>query len=337
MIKALFRVDAGPGIGAGHMMRCLALAEAWCVRGGSVTLLTTELSQLPAGWAALGAEICGGVATGLGDAVDLTMTRDLALEINADWVVVDGYHFSESWLDALGQSRRLLYLNDLGECDAAAALVLNQNPGAETRYRDAYSRCQRSLLGLDWFLLGSAWCEIDHSPEPGRLLLTLGGSSSVDLILALMRALLAIGGSFFADVVVTAPSAETSALIDIASRHPDRFNIHQGPLFLPPLMARAAVVICGGGVTPVEALSLGAVPVILTLAENQVPGARQLATANVARVSVADFDGIVATARMAQDLLDDEPSRCAMAASGRRMVDGKGAQRVVQVMIGEGL
>ncbi len=336
MTNALFRVDAGPDIGSGHMMRCLALAEAWRARGGSVSVLTSDQSPLHLGWAALDAEIYPSLLGGLGDANDLIQTRELAAELRSDWVVVDGYHFADSWLEALGKSTRLLYLDDLGERDAAADLVLNQNAGAEIHYVDAYARCKRSLLGLDWFLLGSSWRETHYSPEPGRLLLTLGGSSCVELTLALMRNLVSMGGCFFADVVVTSLLTETDAIMRFAKCNAERFKVHQGPLHLPSLMARAAVVVCGGGVTSVEALSLGTVPVIITLAENQIPGSRRLAALDIARVFGANHDGITAATQMVHFLLFNEGVRRRMAENARKIVDGQGAQRAAQVMMGEG-
>lgn len=335
MIRVLFRVDAGSGIGAGHMMRCLALAEALHARGGSAALLTASSSPLPPGWSALDAEVLRCPSAELGGPVDLALTAALAAEIEADWVVVDGYHFDAPWLDALGHSRRLLYLDDLGERDAAATIVLNQNAGAEARYGGAYRRCKHSLLGLEWFLLGSAWGGVRYAPEARRLLLTLGGSGGAELMLALMRALRARGGRFFADVVIPAPIAEARELVLFARDHADCFEVVEGPLPLAPMMARASVVICGGGVTPLEALSLGVVPVILTLAENQVPGSRQLAAMGAARVASADRDGVVAAARMALELFDDGPVPLPMVAAGRRLVDGKGGERVVQIMMRE--
>ena len=41
--KLLIRADAGPKQGVGHVMRCLALGQAWQKMGGQVTLLTGSL------------------------------------------------------------------------------------------------------------------------------------------------------------------------------------------------------------------------------------------------------------------------------------------------------
>src|SRR5262249_3262600 len=42
--RLIIRADAGAHIGAGHVMRCLALAERWQQSGGDVTFLTKALS-----------------------------------------------------------------------------------------------------------------------------------------------------------------------------------------------------------------------------------------------------------------------------------------------------
>jgi len=331
----LFRADAGPGIGSGHVMRCLALAEEICANGGAVGLISAGASPLPLDWAKLNAFIRMLPHIEPGTAEDLSITVAIAEEFEANWLVVDGYEFSTPWLDEIGRTTRLMYLDDLGNRNAAAALVLNQNAGAEKRYSLSYSRSQRALLGLNWFLLGSVWHAEVHQPLPRRLLITLGGGGGTAPLLALMRALVEYGADFVAEVVIPACPDGVEEVLQLAQKHKEHFVIQQGPVSMPPLMRQAAVVICGGGVTPLEALSLGVVPVIVVLAENQAPGSHYLEEINAVNTVVANEDGFKTAARLALNLMDDVRKRQAMLENGRGLVDGKGAQRVLEAMMGK--
>lgn len=332
MLKVLFRVDDGPGIGAGHLMRCLALAEAVHGQGGVIRLSTVKSSRLHADWRDLDAQIH--VETrNVGEADDLKQTLQHMRDFDADWLVVDGYGFSANWLDAIAAEIPVLCLDDLGNRDAAVQLMLNQNAGAEQRYTSAYNRCGRALLGLDWFLLRRELREVKRAPESRRLMLTLGGEDPANRMLELMLALLADGRPFMADVVSSALDMGLQQVMAMAQGRPDRFVVHRCPVALPPLMRRAAVVISGGGVTSIEVVSQGVAPVIVILADNQKPGAEYLAAAGVA-MSVGLGDGtLVKVARLALDLLDDDMTRSTMAMRCRALVDGSGPARVVAAMM----
>lgn len=334
MLKVLFRVDDGPGIGAGHLMRCLALAEAAHEQGWVIRLCTVRASALHADWRDLDMQIHVQQCE-VGSADDLEQTLQHVREFDADWLVVDGYGFATAWLDAAAEACRVLSLDDLGNRDAGVRLMLNQNPGAEQRYDLVYSRCGRALLGLDWFLLRRAWREVPHAQEPRRLLLTLGGEDPDNRMLGLMQALLADDREFMADVVSSAPEAGFQQALAMAQRRPDRFTVHRGPVALPPLMQRAAVVISGGGVTPIEAASLGVAPIIVMMADNQKPGAEYMSAAGAARSLEFGDGAMVSAARLALDLLDDDMTRSNMAARGRALVDGAGPARVVAAMMEE--
>ena len=206
MLKVLFRVDDGPGTGAGHLMRCLPLAEAIHDQGGCIHLSTVSMSALNTGWHAMNAQIhLQKRESGSSDDLDQSLRH--VRELEADWLVVEVYGFATAWPDAAAAKCPVLCLDDLGTRDAAVPLILNQNPGAEQHRAEAYRRCGRALLGLDWFLLRRAWRQVRYEPQPMHLLLTLDGEDPDNLMLTLMQALLADGCEFVADVVDTAPEA----------------------------------------------------------------------------------------------------------------------------------
>jgi UDP-2,4-diacetamido-2,4,6-trideoxy-beta-L-altropyranose hydrolase len=331
VIKVLFRVDDGPGVGAGHVMRCLALAEALAEIGGEIRLVSVRDSVFHDQWKRLGAEMTI-IRSAIGDAYDLEKTVATARCMQADWVVVDGYGFSDVWLEAMERSRHVLCLDDIAERDPAVSLILNQNAGADQRYAEKYQRCGKALLGLSWALLRRDWLNKGRIQGHRRILLTLGGEDPSNRTLLVMEGFVADGRDFTADVVYSTSAGGYADAQAFAEKYPARFVLHKDLQTLAPLMGQAAVVICGGGVTSIEALSLGVVPVILILAENQRPGAQFLSENGLASSFDLVEDGIQHAVKTAFDLLDDETSRLSIATRCRHLVDGKSVERVVNIL-----
>ncbi len=290
MNNFLFRVDDGPGVGSGHLMRCLALAEEICQSGRKVHLLAMRPSVLHHRWRVIGADVMIRDCR-IGSEEDLAVTLQAASLLEADWVVVDGYGFTVDWLDAVGGERNTLCLDDVGVRDPSVALVLNHNPGAEQRYAGSYRRCKQALLGSDWFLLRSEFKNQVRCPENGQILVCLGGEDPDNRTLHVIQALVAGRGvDFGVDVVCNnAQFAGIAEMAELAVSAGWRFQVHPGPLALAPLMGRAHVMICGGGVTAVEALSMGLNVVAIVLAENQAEGIAYLA--NTGALDVVQVTG----------------------------------------------
>ena len=95
--RLAIRVDADSSIGAGHLMRCLALAQEWKRTLGDVTFLaasdTPELhSRLRLEGMSVQVLSCD-----RGGADDASQTVSRGRELGVDWMVVDGYHFDANY------------------------------------------------------------------------------------------------------------------------------------------------------------------------------------------------------------------------------------------------
>ena len=187
----LIRADANSHIGTGHVMRCLALAQAWQGVGGKVIFITACESE------ALRRRLIGErlQVVALSDPRDWqVVARTLAAHPNA-WVALDGYHFDTAYQQRFKDAgHQLLVIDDLAQLDQYVAdLVVNQNLGAQG-LTYAHPPATRLLRGTDYVLLRKEFLShLDsrrEAPERARrILVTLGGADPDNATLTIVRAL----------------------------------------------------------------------------------------------------------------------------------------------------
>src|SRR5262249_34539906 len=132
MKPLVVRADASTARGTGHVMRCLALAQAWQDAGGRVVfVMADEVSGLSTRLKSEDISI-ESIAAVAGSEDDARQTSECAGRVGADWIVVDGYQFSGRYQQRVKDTgHRLLVLDDYGHADHYwADVVVNQNLGA---------------------------------------------------------------------------------------------------------------------------------------------------------------------------------------------------------------
>lgn len=111
----IIRADAGTQIGTGHVMRCLALAQAWQDATGQVIfVMATEAPALEARLKLEEMEVVH-LSVELESAEEAKETADLARQLGANWVVADGYQFGAEYQRIIkDRGLRLLFIDDYG-------------------------------------------------------------------------------------------------------------------------------------------------------------------------------------------------------------------------------
>jgi len=315
MAALAFRVDALPAIGHGHMMRCAALASAASAQGLACRLLTADPNAFSLGeWQDSGCRIeTLPPEITPGSSVDTEATARFAEDA---LLVLDGYHFGKDFWSHL-PTQPMLWLDDLAEEDHPVAAVLNHNPGANQRFGDRYSQAGRRLLGLEYALIRPSVGRQTYQGGNG-LLLNFGGSDLDNLGLAALKALIDTIEAPITLVCTAGPAGLAEASV-LAS---DRIRVLP-PTDLAPLIAKADVFFCAGGVTALEAARIGAPLIVLPIADNQRPGASALAATGAAQLVTSMAEGAGAV----RDLLHNRP---ASHTSG--IIDGKGAVRILAAL-----
>jgi UDP-2,4-diacetamido-2,4,6-trideoxy-beta-L-altropyranose hydrolase len=332
-MNILFRADAGEEIGSGHLMRCLGLAQYLRDEGASCSLLTTGKEE-PAVARWRGEEInVQEHRTKCGSPEDAAATLAAAAAIGAQWIVADGYDFDIAWQRVAKEGGAgLLCFDDLGGAPFAADMVVNQNPGAQDLSYDMEDD-GRVLSGPDYVVLRRELRHLKRETSSGapRLLVTFGGYDLDNLALAAMGELAKLKEPFTATVICSAGTNGLEEAETFAVSHPDHFRVTP-PTDMAPLMAAADLALCAAGTTALELASLGIPMVLVTVADNQEPGAAALDRTGCARLAGAGASRLAAATEIIDAFLRDWTARAAMGKKGKTMVDGRGVERIAEAM-----
>ena len=343
-MKLIIRTDASVAIGLGHVMRCLALAQAWHDRGGecmfAMAKSTTAVHQR---LRAEGFETytVTGTAGGPGDGRQII---GLSRERNAGWIAVDGYHFDVEYHKRLRDAglKLLLIADQANAAHCVADIVVNQNSHACDGMYAKHEPYTQLLLGPRYALLRRefrSWEKWKRAIAPiGRkVLVTMGGSDPENITSLVIRALGLLNVEFEARVVAGGSNPHIAQLKSLVSQT-SHIELHTDSSNISELMAWADVGISGAGSTCWEICLLGLPAILIDLAENQRPIAEDLDKKDVA-IHAGSGQEIIPeqlAARLEQLFLSTD-LRAAMSLRGRELVDGRGASRVVSAMRGDSL
>ena len=114
----IIRADASIAMGTGHVMRCLALAQAWQDDGGNAVFAMAQ--STPAIDDHLRSEQVEIVQlkSGVGSARNVRQVLDLARDRDAEWIMVDGYQFDAKYQRSLkAAGLKVLFVDDTGQCE----------------------------------------------------------------------------------------------------------------------------------------------------------------------------------------------------------------------------
>lgn len=181
----LIRADASAAMGMGHIMRTIALGQmlqdAKCeVHFATIAYNAEIIERLKAEFF-----IVHLLNAPFSEASDAASLAEIARDISATWIVVDGYHFSGSYEKTVKHeviSSKILTIDDVPRTHHSADVLLCQNFGAHSMNFITEVSTQK-LLGLEYLLLrrefkkAQSEARIYSKHLPKRILVTLGGGT----------------------------------------------------------------------------------------------------------------------------------------------------------------
>ncbi|MGA2414793.1 MAG: UDP-2,4-diacetamido-2,4,6-trideoxy-beta-L-altropyranose hydrolase [Candidatus Sulfotelmatobacter sp.] len=335
------RADASVAMGTGHVMRCLALAQAWQDAGGECTFAMAETTPaLARRLKNEGMEI-ENLAVAGGSLEDAQKTGSIALKKNAAWIVADGYHFGADYQKAIRQSKiPLLFIDDNAHADRYDAdVVLNQNAHANESLYTVKEAHTRLLLGPRYVMLRrefTEWREWKRKVREAasRILIVAGGSDPENITRQVIEALDGVAESELELVAVVGGSNPHLAEIEEAaarSRHSCR--LVRDAANMPDLMAWADLAISAAGSICWEFCALGLPAFLIPVASNQNAAAESLQTLGAAKVF--SWGGQFRREELSREvvaLLASISERESLSQRTQALVDTEGASRVVAAL-----
>jgi UDP-2,4-diacetamido-2,4,6-trideoxy-beta-L-altropyranose hydrolase len=353
--RVLIRPGSGADVGSGHLMRMLALAGGCRRLGFGVSFAVGDIpGTIARKITDLGCELIL-VTAERGSEDDANETHNLATDRNADWLVLDGYCFDDHYQGLVKPDTSLLMVvDDFGHgTHFNADMVLNQNAYADaSRYHELPDT--KVLCGIRYTMLKPEFDRQQNDKTQKqkvrgtakRILVTMGGSDTENFTLPVVQALGQIDGCRAADLIVdcvTGPNFAHEQTLRTFERSSEfRFRIHRNVDRMDVLMRNADLAITAGGSTCYELAKLGIPAIAIPTAENQVPVVKDLAKRNtLCRFKAAQVQRGTGKneknvlSKFIKTIIDDAPQRQAMSDAGKKLIDGRGVNRVARAMYSE--
>jgi len=350
------RADADTRIGTGHIMRCIALAQAWQDRGGKVTFLSHcesgELQEriLKEGFEFLFLEKVHPDPSDLERTLSLLTTKtnqtnttnlsNPTNQLEPFWLVLDGYHFTSEYQKTIRDAGiRLLIIDDMNHLPHYHAdILLNQNIHAPAlKYH-----CDEDttlLLGTHYVLLRREflkYCNFNrHIPDRAKnVLVTLGGADPDNVTLKVIEALKLLNERDIITRIIIGPANPHQEMLRkaITSAHFEA-ELLVNPLNMPELMAWADLAVSAAGSTCWE-LSFMRLPFLaIVVAENQCQSAHNLTESRLIPIfTFADNMFNKNIVHSLKSIFSDKILREKLSENLESLIDGAGVNRLMEIM-----
>lgn len=275
----LIRADAGGNLGTGHVMRMVALAQAWQDRGGHTQILACSCPEgLITRVQSEGIGFQQWHDVKMGSLADAERTNAEALRTKASWIVLDGYHFDENYQHAVkGSGARVLAVDDWGHSNHwDVDLLLNQNFHAPEQFRGkpVGLPATRILAGPKYALLRREFrqppARLERGNNPPRLLVTFGGVDPGNATGRILGILAKLGLDCEVTALVGAGNPNRLVVEEICQGIPGARVLH-AVADMAALYASQDAVISAAGSSCYEWLRYQLPALVYAIADNQLP------------------------------------------------------------------
>lgn len=339
----IFRADGNSQIGSGHIMRCLAIAEAAKDRGEECTFITAS------------DDMASVIKSKSFDNLVLnTDYRDMESEdiipvlkaFSASTVVVDSYYVSEKYLKILKDyckehGGKLIYLDDIKKFAYPCNLLINYQIHARIdEYNRIYEKEQRPeyFVGTNYVPLRKEFVSLPNRKVKERadsVFVTTGGSDSQHLAMELVKIAKQSDKTFH--FVIGAVNKDKK-LIEREAENCPNIHLHVNAKNMSELMQMCDVAISASGSTLYELCATQIPSVTFVVADNQSLIAEGFSSKDIIHNcgDVRELGSQKLAKLLIQEALmlcDNYDRRCMLSETMKSVVDGFGVSRILNAIM----
>jgi UDP-2,4-diacetamido-2,4,6-trideoxy-beta-L-altropyranose hydrolase len=342
MNTVIIRADASSTVGAGHQMRCLALAQAIGELGGRAVFAAAHSLDLVERRLAEEGIRRIVIQAPPGSIADATAIAAIANELEAEWIVADGYCFDAAFQRHIKTAGlNLLSIDDVASCEHYYSdIIVNPNISAHGLDYSAREPETKLCLGTRYALLRQDFLRTSRDEQPGpadarHILVTLGGGETSAAIETVVEALLQSAiPEMRVVILLNAAHPLLPSLRQQTETLPGAFEFVTDSTRIADHMRWAHMAISAAGGTSWELAYFGVPTLLVVVAENQQPSAEELAARKaVVNLGWGNELTVPDTVHALTALCRDLSRRELMAEELRRLIDGRGARRVAAQLL----
>ena len=331
--RILFRVDGGGTMGMGHVYRSIAVAQALrsVSRADICFLMSADFAE-----GVQHVSNSGYAVRVIPKGNDVTGPILEAIQDHSPNIIVnDRPRLDENYLHALsglGASTINLVdsLDDIEKPNEIASVIIATMQDEQSDLDDYYGGPAFAILRdsfQDRIAKGFAVAE-----QGGQVVLTFGGSDPQGLTLKALQALDGLR-ELSVTIVVGAAFGYRRKLEELLSTLTLQPKVLKNVEHMADILFEADLVICSGGMTVYEIAALGRPGIVICQNARELKRMERFVQyGTILHLGLGTEVGQETIAAAALELLTDPERRRAMSEAGAKLVDGKGAQEVYDVM-----
>ena len=357
-MNIIFRADANRNIGMGHIMRCLSIADAFQALDHQIIFIIADK-----GISSFIRDREYEAIVLNSDYKDMESEIDMWPTITPDIIIVDSYFVTEAYFRFLQNKvgcngGKLIYIDDVYTFPYSVDILVNYNTYSipsiyDSLYNESKVERPQFILGHSYAPLRSMFKGLAKKVQNEKvqnILISTGGSDDLHLALSILRHLIDSGISKVRKrtyhFLLGAMNTDKESIRTVAENK-DFIVLHVNITDMKSLISEMDLVISAAGSTLYEICACGVPLITYSVSDNQIFGAEAFERLRLG-INVGDLrdrhsmdstpvmsgklksDAVEIILQATEELASDYKSRIDMGTRMQELIDGFGAERMVQ-------